>query len=162
MHSFKQRALSVAWPDRNTAESILGRLEGFQGYPKSSRGLEIWIEALMTALTEQHARAAVGVFDEKFPTLKQLRDTLHNLRPRFETPVNLIEQWKAEGAEYDPTWLPNAVRAAIAEKERKSAEERGRLLKLGKTVDPKETESDVRLKSAIDALEGGYDIPDGG
>ena len=113
------------------------------------------------AVSEQHARAVIAVFDEKFPTLKQLRDAVHNLRPKFDKPVDLIEKWKAEGAEYDPAWLPNAIREALAAKERKQSKERERLLKLGRPTEPKETEADVRLKHALETLEGGYDIADG-
>jgi hypothetical protein len=160
MHSFKQRALEVAWPDRNTAESILARLEGFQGYPKTSKGREIWVDALVMALSDRHAREAIAVFDEKFPTVRQLRDAVHNLRPRFEKPINLVEQWLADGSTYDPDFIRNAAREAIAAKERKAAEWRERLLKLGKPVEPKETEADTRLKPALESLDGGYDIPE--
>lgn len=161
MHSFRQAGPRASWPDQSIAESLLARLEGFQGYPKTSRGREVWIDALLMAVSEQHARAVIAVFDEKFPTLKRLRDVVNELRSKFEKPVDLIEKWKAEGAEYDPAWLPNAIREALAAKERKQTEERERLLKLGRPTEPKETEADVRLKHALETLEGGYDIADG-
>ncbi len=71
------------WPSFDRASAILVRLSGFHGYPHEEAGRELFIESLMQAVSPEHARAATSCFDEKFPTLRELRDAVSRTRTEF-------------------------------------------------------------------------------
>lgn len=135
--NFSNDVNTTEWPSESLAESILERLSGFARYPQTPKGREIFIEALMGCESEQHARAAIQDFDERFPTLRELRDAVLKTKPKTQepTPADLIEKWKSEGATFDPDWWPRTLREALAAKELKDAEDREQLRKLGQEID---------------------------
>jgi len=154
MHSFKDKTTPAVWPDPTIALSILERLSGFIGYPKTPKGTEIFVEALLSATSEEHALAAVDVFDERFPTLRELRDSIFKARQKFEPPVDLIEKWKADGATYDPDFVVRTIREVLDAAERREAEQREKLLKLGK--EPVESEHDKQVREILESIDSGY------
>lgn len=70
------------WPDFKTAGKILARLSGFRGYPEAE-GREVFIEALMQCVSAAHAKATLALFDEGFPTLREVRDAVSRTRSEF-------------------------------------------------------------------------------
>lgn len=118
------------WPSELLAEDLLDRLSGFPKYPQTSKGREVFVEALMQCESEQHARRTVDIFDEKFPTLRELRDAVSNTKtkPKETTQADLIAQWEAEGATFDPDWWAQALRDALEAKKRKDEERAQKLI----------------------------------
>lgn len=79
---FKAQAAPSVWPSFHQAESILARLSGFPRYP-DEKGREVFVETLMRAVSPEHARAALTLFDEEFPTLRQLKDAVSRTQTEF-------------------------------------------------------------------------------
>jgi hypothetical protein len=106
-HDLSNAPETNTWPSYRAAEFILERLSGFAKYPETEKGREVFIEALMTCADEAQARQVVNAFDEKFPTLKELREAIYSLKTRAENEAlmgSLKEKWESEGATYDPDW----------------------------------------------------------
>lgn len=155
IHSFRDDQAQRAWPDFTIADEILERLSGFPKYPKEERGRAIFVEALLKCVCEDHARASLDVFDIEFPTLRALRDSIMKTKGRFTPPeIDLIEKWKAEGAEYDPDWWPKQIREVLEAAKKRDAAQLERFLKLGR-----ETEAQRQTREALEAIDGGYDVP---
>lgn len=83
MRNLKSNEPLTTWPSFAKAAAVLARLSGFQGYPHDEAGREMFIEALMFAVSPEHARAVTNCFDEKFPTLREVKDALTRTRSEF-------------------------------------------------------------------------------
>ena len=83
MRNLKTSEPLTTWPSFAKASAILARLSGFHGYPHEEAGRELFTEALMQAVSPEHARAATSCFDEQFPTLRELRDAVSRTRSEF-------------------------------------------------------------------------------
>lgn len=83
---------------RVVAAVTLRQLSGFVGYPKAGPGEEYFIDAFqMACISVDHARAVIAAFDEHMPTLKEIRETALNLKPKFEPPSESQRaQWERE------------------------------------------------------------------
>jgi hypothetical protein len=93
--------------------AMFDRLCGFKGFPRQA-GLVVFIEALCdAAVSVKHAQAVIDSFDEGFPTLRELRDTAHSLRAKFETVQSDREKWEAEYGPPDPEWSKNLLTQAM-------------------------------------------------
>jgi hypothetical protein len=64
-------------------------------------------------LSVSHAEAVVGVFDEQFPTPKQVKDVAFNLRQKYAPPEpSQREKWEAEYGPPDSAFYENLHREA--------------------------------------------------
>lgn len=98
--------------ETNVARTLLKQLAGFRGYPKGD-GLNRFVEVLCEiSISVEHATALIETFDEEFPTLREIRDTAYNLRPRFQGIEDQRAKWEAMYGKPDPSW-PEAVAKAI-------------------------------------------------
>jgi hypothetical protein len=89
------------------AAAILGRLEGFRDYPRGG-GARRFVEALADAsLSVAHANATVEMFDERFPTIREIRDVAFGLRETFVPKEPIEKQWEKEYGKPDPNWSRN-------------------------------------------------------
>jgi hypothetical protein len=87
------------------AKSFLRQLSGFRGYPKDDEAQTRFIEVLCeVSLSVEHALAIIWAFEDQFPTLKEIRDTAFNLRPKFEAKVDQTKQWEKQYGKPKPEW----------------------------------------------------------
>ena len=78
--------------------ALLGHLQGFRKAPVGP-GLNRFAEVLCEcSISVEHATAVVDSFDNEFPTLRDIRDTASNLRPKFEAKVDQKKEWEAKYA----------------------------------------------------------------
>jgi hypothetical protein len=92
------------------AAALFRKLSGFPGYPKSEQGEAHYIEAFQDAsISVDHARAIIAVFDERMPTLREIRDAALNLRPRFEPQIDQRTEWEKQYGKPDPNWSKNLI-----------------------------------------------------
>lgn len=118
------------WPSAFRAEEILERLSGFPRYPQTPKGREIFIEALMKCDSANQATGVVALFDERFPTLRELRAAIDSAKQKNVNQANMETEWRAQGYEYDPTWFERTLREVLAGKAERDKQNRERLLKL--------------------------------
>ena len=74
-------------------------LSGYRGYPNSAKGVRRFAEAVQAnAISVEHAEAFLQVFDDVFPTVRQIHDSALNCRPRFEQAAEEAQQvqWRRE------------------------------------------------------------------
>lgn len=72
-------------------------LPRYPGPAGESRMAEVLVEV---AKTVEHAKAIVDFFEERFPTIRELRDVALSLRSSFELVPNPIERLKQEYKDY--------------------------------------------------------------
>ncbi len=97
---FKTDGLPLTFP---VAQMILRKLSGFAGYPQEIGGENFMIDRFReVCVSVEHAEEIVMRFDEKFPTLRELRDTARGLRPQFEKSPDWKAAWKAKHGEPEP------------------------------------------------------------
>ena len=93
---------------------LLRRLVGFKGYPRKE-GEGRFVEVLCeVSLSVEHCSAIIESFDSEFPTLREMRDTASNLRPRFEGTEDQRAKWEAKYGKPDPTFSRRITGAAGA------------------------------------------------
>ena len=69
---------------RAFAEALFRQLSGFQGYPAKGPGEEYFIDAFqMACISIEHAEAVIAAFDGTMPTIREIRETANNLKPKF-------------------------------------------------------------------------------
>lgn len=91
---------------------LLRQLAGFRGYPRGE-GQARFVDCLCEiSLSVEHALAIIESFDGDFPTLREMRDTALNLRPKFEQKSDQRAEWKAKYGKPDPAWSRRLVTAA--------------------------------------------------
>jgi len=79
---------------KDVARMYLRNLQGFKGYPPAGPGEDYFVKCLTEcALSVSHLVRILDSFDDKFPTLRELRDAAHNTRPPEPDPR---QQWKKE------------------------------------------------------------------
>lgn len=108
---------------RDVARPLLRQLSGFRGYPKAIRlaeggldtqGEDRFVDCLCEiSLSVEHALAIVESFDGEFPTIRELRDTALNLRPKFEAKIDQRKQWEAEYGKPDPGFSARILDTAM-------------------------------------------------
>lgn len=101
------------------ALTLVRKLSALAGYPRLADG-ESWAAEKLceSVVSVDHARAVIDAFEERFPTLREIRDTADNLRPKFQKPsASEKEKWIAEGATYDPDWSREVAANLTAESE---------------------------------------------
>ena len=83
---------------RQVAEALFRQLSGFRGYPVKGPGETYFIDAFQLAcVSVDHARAVIATFDEVMPTIKEIRETALNLKPKFAPPyLSVREQWERD------------------------------------------------------------------
>ena len=95
-------------------KGLLSQLAGFRKAPIGS-GINRFAEVLCEcSISVEHAMAVIETFDYEFPTLRDIRETAHNLRPRFEPKVDQREQWEKEYGKPDPLWSRRMESATTA------------------------------------------------
>lgn len=77
-----------AWPTERSAAEILELLSGYRDYPQTERGRKLFIRAIMQARSPEHAEAALGIIEGKFPTLGQMRDAIRRTAGEFKQQIN--------------------------------------------------------------------------
>jgi hypothetical protein len=86
-------------------KALLGNLRGFRKAPVGD-GFNRFAEVLCEcSISVEHAMAIVETFDYEFPTLRDIRDAAHNLRPRFDAKVDKKKEWEAKYGKPDPAFL---------------------------------------------------------
>ncbi len=100
--------------DHRLAYTLVRQWSGLPGYPFHVEGESRLANTLVEcSISVDHARALVANFEEKCPTPRDLKDAAFALREKFAPPKpDLIKQWKAEGATYDPDWSENLLKVA--------------------------------------------------
>src|ERR1700686_2135249 len=94
--------------------ALLGHLQGFRKAPVGP-GLNRFAEVLCEcSISVEHATAVVDSFDNEFPTLRDIRDTASNLRPKFEAKVDQKKEWEAKYGKPDPAFSRRIAGAAGA------------------------------------------------
>ena len=106
-------------------KSLLRQLSGFRGYPKAIRladgnldstGEARFVDCLCEiSLSVEHAIAIVDSFDGEFPTIREMRDTALNLRPKFEAKVDERKKWEAKYGKPKPEWSVKFTARATAD-----------------------------------------------
>lgn len=98
---------------REVARPLLRQLSGFKGYPRGE-GESRFIDALCEiSLSVEHAIAIVESFDAEFPTIREMRDTALNLRPKYEPKVNEREKWEREYGKPDTGFSSRILDSAM-------------------------------------------------
>ena len=93
-------------------KSLLGNLRGFRKAPVGD-GFNRFAEVLCEcSISVEHAMAVVETFDYEFPTLRDIRDAAHNLRPKFEPKVDQKAEWDRQYGKPDPDWSRRMMAAA--------------------------------------------------
>jgi hypothetical protein len=88
----------------SVGKGLLSQLLGFRKAPQSD-GINRFVEALCEcSISVEHAMAVIETFDYEFPTVREIRDAAHNLRPKFEPKVDPKEQWEKEYGKPDVEW----------------------------------------------------------
>jgi hypothetical protein len=83
-------------------KGLLLHLQGFRKAPVGV-GFDRFAEVLCEcSISVEHATAVVESFDNEFPTVRDIRETAHNLRPKFEAKVNQRKEWEAQYGKPEP------------------------------------------------------------
>jgi len=95
-------------------KALLGHLQGFRKAPVGN-GVNRFTEVLCEcSISVEHATAVVDSFDDEFPTLRNIRDTAYNLKPRFEAKTDQKKEWEAKYGKPDPAFSRRITGAAGA------------------------------------------------
>jgi len=83
-------------------------LAGYRGYPNTEAGERRFAFALqVNCVSVSHARATLQIFDEGFPTVRQIHDVAFNLRPKFEPQDDNFDALRAKYGNPQPFDVPN-------------------------------------------------------
>lgn len=70
-------------------------LSGYRGYPQSEAGENRFAFALQeNVLSVAHARAVLKLFDQQFPTVREIHETAWSIRPQFEPKESQTAEWR--------------------------------------------------------------------
>jgi hypothetical protein len=123
--------------DFSVAKALFQALSGFKGYPRPGLGEDYFVEAFQASVVSvAHARAVLASFDGVMPTIREIKDSAFNLRPKFENTVDQLKEWEAKYGPPDPMWSANLIGKLVAkpgkidpsERARQHAEERRAML----------------------------------
>jgi hypothetical protein len=93
-------------------KGLLFQLLGFRKAPQGD-GINRFAEVLCeSSISVEHAMAVIETFDYEFPTLREIRDTAYNLRPKFEVKADQKKQWEAKYGKPDPMFARRLLGAA--------------------------------------------------
>jgi hypothetical protein len=101
--------------DFSVAKALFQALSGFKGYPRPGLGEEHFVEAFQASVVSvAHARAVLASFDGVMPTIREIKDSAFNLRPKFENTVDQLKEWEAKYGPPDPMWSANLIGKLVA------------------------------------------------
>ena len=81
------------------------QLTGLRGYNDRPEAEALLAAAIQeTCISVDHARAVLATFDHLCPTPREIKDTAHSLRPKFEPPNDRTAEWKKQYGPPDPGW----------------------------------------------------------
>jgi len=144
---------------RSVAEGIFRRLSGFRGYPHNPTGEGYFIDAFQCAcVSVAHAEAVIASFDELMPTVKEIRDTAANLKPRFLPPSpSQREEWEKQYGPPDPGFYDQVMKQAATPQKSRDAELWSKLREKFPTAGRKKNDWPSWRVLAAAARELGYD-----
>jgi hypothetical protein len=93
---------------------VLGRWSCLPGYPFEAAARAHLAEVLAECcVSVGHAAEVASTFEDRCPTFGQIRDCANSKRDKYVPQADPVDQWKREGATYDPNFAPDLV-AGIA------------------------------------------------
>ena len=96
--------------DFSVAKALFQALSGFKGYPRPGIGEDHFVEAFQASVVSvAHARAVLASFDGDMPTIREIKDSAFNLRPKFENTVDQLKEWESKYGPPDPMWSAKLV-----------------------------------------------------